>query len=102
VVPDLPDLRNSMLHELYDTPYSGHVGITKTLKSVKHLYWWPKLKSFVIDCVQSCAACQRNKSSSQKPAGVLHRLPIPDYPWSSVSMDFITRLPKAAGSCCVC
>jgi hypothetical protein len=68
------------LYELHDTPYCAHVGITKTLKSVKRLYWWPKLKSFVIDYVQSCAACQRNKSFSQKPAGVLHPLPIPDYP----------------------
>ena len=29
--------------------------------------------------------------------GLLEPLPVPDGPWSSISMDFITGLPKSKG-----
>src|SRR5215469_12445919 len=45
--------------------------------------------------VQSCKSCQRNKSSTQRPVGLLQLLPIPDRLWSSISMDFITHLPRS-------
>ena len=32
-----------------------------------------------------------------KPYGLLNPLPIPDYPWQSLAMDFITSLPKSNG-----
>ena len=96
VVPDVPGLRRGILYELHDAPYSGHPGISKTLKNVQRLYWWHSVRPDVIDYVKTCANCQRNKASSAKPAGVLHPLPIPHSPWSSVSMDFIVHLPKTS------
>ena len=44
--------------------------------------------------VSTCDFCQTNKSTNEKPAGVLQPLPIPEFCWQSVSMDFITELPK--------
>jgi len=44
--------------------------------------------------IKSCETCQRNKDSTQRPGGLLQPLPIPERPWSSISMDFITHLPK--------
>ena len=38
--------------------------------------------------------CQRDKPSNQAPMGSLQPLPIPERPWSSVSMDLITQLPR--------
>ena len=45
----------------------------------------------------SCALCQTTKDSMQKPAGLLHSLPIPDRPWQSVGLDFMGPLPKSKG-----
>ena len=59
-------------------------------------YWWPTLDSDVRQFVSTCDFCQRNKSTNEKPAGLLHPLPIPAFRWQSVSMDFITDLPKTA------
>ena len=42
-----------------------------------------------------CALCQTTKDSTQKPAGLLHSLPIPDRPWQSVGLDFMGPLPKS-------
>lgn len=96
VVPDVHGLRQEILHELHDAPYSGHPGVSKTLRSVQRMYWWPALRADITKYVHTCVSCQRNKASTQKPAGKLQPLPIPAAPWSSVGMDFITHLPKTA------
>ena len=93
-MPDAYQLRQKILYELHDAAYSGHVGITKTYRAVLRVFWWPHLKNHVTEYVRSCASCQRNKASNQKPGGLLQSLPIPTYPWESISMDYITDLPK--------
>src|SRR5262249_14515330 len=44
----------------------------------------------------SCDPCQRMKDANRKAFGVLQPLKIPERPWSSISMDFITHLPRTA------
>ncbi len=46
--------------------------------------------------VASCDACQQNKASTVKPAGLLQPLPTPSRRWGNVSTDFITGLPRTA------
>lgn len=94
VVPNIPWVRKSILYELHDAPYSGHVGVRKTLEALSQLFWWPKMRQSVKSYIKACEACQRNKATNQKPAGLLNPLPIPSEPWESVGMDFITGLPR--------
>ncbi|KAK9901062.1 hypothetical protein WJX75_000081 [Coccomyxa subellipsoidea] len=47
------------------------------------------MRRTVTDYVRGCEACQAAKSSTVKPLGLLHPLPIPGEPWVSVSMDFM-------------
>ena len=44
--------------------------------------------------VRKCSICQQNNIEHIHPAGLLQPLPIPKQKWESVSMDFITGLPK--------
>ncbi|KAL0386088.1 UNVERIFIED_CONTAM: Transposon Tf2-11 polyprotein [Sesamum radiatum] len=44
--------------------------------------------------VRTCLICQQDKADHQKKAGLLQPLPIPTRPWESVSMDYISGLPK--------
>ena len=96
VVPDIEYLRRGILYELHDAPYAGHPGVTKTLKLVTDRYWWPQIRQYVKNYIQQCGSCQRNKASQQVPGGLLQPLPIPEQPWDSVSLDFITGLPKTS------
>ena len=47
--------------------------------------------------IPSCADCQWNKSSTAKPIGPLHPLPVPDDHCDSVAIDFIGPLPMDEG-----
>jgi len=51
--------------------------------------------------VASCPECQHNKSSTVKPYGPLHPLPIPDQCGNSVAIDFIGPLPKDDNKNCI-
>ena len=51
--------------------------------------------------VRECSICQQNKSEHIHPVGLLRPLPILEQKWQSISMDFITRLPKVQGRDCL-
>jgi hypothetical protein len=40
--------------------------------------------------------CQRVKAEHRHPAGLLQPLPIPEWNWELVTMDFITKLPRTS------
>ena len=46
---------------------------------------------------RSCEICCWSKVSKHKPYGLLNPLDIPNRPWTSISMNFITDLPKSNG-----
>ncbi|KAJ9504621.1 hypothetical protein QJQ45_030459, partial [Haematococcus lacustris] len=96
MVPNDPELREYILHEMHDAAYAGHVGITKTLERLSRVFYWDTMRTDVRHYVTTCDACQRDKSSTRKPGGLLNPLSIPDYRWESVSMDLITKLPSAS------
>jgi hypothetical protein len=86
-------LKSIILYESHDADYSGHVGMARTQQNIERFFWWPGLHTEVKQYVKTCDACQRNKPSNQKPAGLLQPLPVPEEKWDVVTMDFITSLP---------
>jgi hypothetical protein len=58
-------------------------------------YYWPNLRNDVQHHVLHCKLCAENKALNLKQAGLLQALPIPSKPWSSISIDFITGLPRS-------
>jgi len=52
------------------------------------------MKTDVADYVASCLVCQKAKIEHQRPGGMLEPLDIPQWKWDSISMDFITHLPR--------
>jgi len=92
-VPDSGDLHLQVMHWKHNHPLSGHPGQSKTLKLIWHDFVWPNLWTDVINYVRSYTSCGHLKSAHHKPYGTLQQLPIPPWPWESISMDFIEWLP---------
>ena len=51
------------------------------------------MKKDIAEYVAVCDVCQRVKAEHQKPAG-LQPMPIPEWNWDKLGMDFITGLPR--------
>lgn len=97
VVPSDNDLRRRIVELHHDSLASGHPGRYRTAESVRRYYWWPKMRPFINRYVDSCETCQRTKIFPTKPKGELQPLEIPNEPWETVGVDYITDLPPSKG-----
>jgi hypothetical protein len=61
---------------------------------LKARYWWKGMKKEIAQYVARCDTCQRTKAEHQKPAGLLQPLPVPEWKWEEIGMDFVTGLPR--------
>jgi hypothetical protein len=95
LVPPMKDLRVEVISHCHDAPLAGHFGVVKkTCELVNRNFWWPGYRHMIKSYIAGCDACLRAKPSCHKPFGLLHPLPVPDAPWTCISLDFITDLPS--------
>ncbi|GMI81659.1 hypothetical protein HRI_001835200 [Hibiscus trionum] len=97
VVPKESALRAMLLREFHSSVVGGHAGIQRTLNRLSTNFYWKGLRKEVQQFVGNCQVCQRMKSDSLAPAGLLQPLPIPEQVFEDISMDFITGLPQSKG-----
>lgn len=75
-------IKQIILNEFHRNPYISHPGYQKNVlcnKKGLFLAWYEK---------------GQIKSKHQYPVGLLHPFPIPKWKWDTITMDFITGLPK--------
>ncbi|XP_017976422.1 PREDICTED: uncharacterized protein LOC108661938 [Theobroma cacao] len=93
-VPKDDQLRWAILEEAHSLAYALHPESTKMYKTIKKSYWWPGIKRDITKFVMKCLTCQQIKVEYQKPSGTLQPLPIPEWKWEHVTMDFVLGLPR--------
>ncbi|GAA0152429.1 hypothetical protein LIER_10913 [Lithospermum erythrorhizon] len=81
------------LRIVQDLHNEGHVGHDQTFKIISNQFYWPHSRRDVARFVVSCRTCQVAKGKSSN-AGLYMPLPIPKGPWTSVSKDFVSGLPR--------
>jgi hypothetical protein len=89
-VPEIGNLRETILREAHDSAYSIHPGSTKMYQR----YWWYDMKRDVAAHVALCDTCHRVKAEHQRLAGFLQPLKVPEWKWEEIRMDFIVGLPR--------
>ncbi|KAG6616287.1 Retrovirus Polyprotein [Phytophthora cinnamomi] len=94
VVPNDVKLRQTIISECHDTNYGGHPGAERTYLTLARHWYWSKMLKSIQRFIADCEPCRRNKPRLTKPPGLLEPLGIPDERWRSISMDFITDLPR--------
>ena len=83
-----------LLFVLHDSPLSGHMGKTKTLKSVNGRFWWPGLATDVYAYVRSCWECQARKPDVNKTYAPLCPSEPTSAPWDRLAMDIVSLPPS--------
>ena len=87
-------VRRKLISYMHDEVMSGHRGTDATYKKIRRDFYWHRMKKLVDDYVQSCDVCQRAKSRTTTPYGLLQSPGLPAGPYQCLSMDFIMTLPR--------
>ncbi len=98
-IPEVTHSRKRLAQAILDHAHTalGHMGTVRTSEYIRRWFWWPKMSRDIERYCKSCGICQTTKSSTQRPAGLLHSLPIPSRPWESIAMDFAGPFPESDG-----
>ena len=91
-IPEDEGLRTTIISQCHDNSLAGHGGIAKTTELVSRQYYWPKMRETIKRYVKNYDTCQRSKAVQHAPYELLQRNEVPDQPWRSIAMNFITDL----------
>lgn len=94
-VPDDEALRKEILTIAHESVLTLHPGSTKMYHDLRRKFWWRGMRRDVALFVSRCLTCQQVKAEHQRPAGPLQPLPLAEWKWDFVAMDFVRGLPKA-------
>lgn len=64
------------------------------LTALKKKLFWPGMKKDVAEYLVGCMECQLVKVEHQHPAGLLNPFPVAEWKCDTISIDFITGLPR--------
>lgn len=91
-------LRARLIRAHHDIPTAGHPGKAKTFDLLGRRYYWPRMVRDVARWTQNCHVCRRSKATHDRLHGTLRPLPVPERPWTDLSVDFVTGLEPSYDS----
>lgn len=69
-----------------------HSGNTKIYRNLHEHYWCNDMKREVVQFVSRCSTFNELKVNINRPAAMLQPVPIPEWKWEYISMDFVVGL----------
>ncbi|KAA0056402.1 ty3-gypsy retrotransposon protein [Cucumis melo var. makuwa] len=97
-VPNVSKLKDAILEEAHSSAYVMHPGSTNMYRTLKKTYWWPEMKQEIAEYVDRCLICQQVKPMRQRPGGLLNPLPVLQWKWEHITMDFLFGLPRTSSA----
>jgi hypothetical protein len=101
VIPLDLSLQTQIMQALHSSAIWGHSGFLVTYHRIKSIFLWSKMKQMIKTFVTSCQVCQQAKSVRVKYPRLLQPLPVPQFAWKVISMDFIEGLPHSLNYNCI-
>ncbi|KAI5738984.1 hypothetical protein M8J77_013467 [Diaphorina citri] len=74
-----------------------HLGTAKILSLLSSRYYWPSMVRDLTHLIRTCEQCQLRKSPKSATKGLLHPVPIPSKPFTTVVIDYLGPLHKSNG-----
>jgi len=90
-VPDFVDcnvyIKNILLDQIHMS--LGHASYSKTYYALASHFYWQNIAKDTFKYCRIYSICQLTKQSTQRPFGLLKPLPIPERPFTHISIDFL-------------
>lgn len=80
-------MRKSLVVSAHDL--SGHPDVDKTKANIRQDFWFTEMKRYVRFHIRMCFECLMVKVPRGKQPGLLHSLPIGDWPFETVHADHV-------------
>ena len=98
-IPSNPDLRRKIISLHHDLPQFGHPGTFRTQALIRTQYSWPKMANTIAKYILGCAPCAQMKINTHPTVPPLQPIAAKAdaLPFQTVTLDFITDLPKSNG-----
>ena len=84
-IPKIVEIKLFILNEMHKPPFASHPRYQKMIIALRKQFFWPGLKSELVDYLSKCLECQQVKTEHQHPTGLLQLLPIPEWKWEIIS-----------------
>lgn len=97
MVGNSPELQKKIIQLFHDSPMGGHLGVQDTIKRLTSELYQKGLRKQVREYVCNCSIYLQRKLENVANPDLLQPLPIPDYAFKEVNMDFIEGLPRLDG-----
>ena len=92
-VPNDMCLKKKVFYESHNTVFTMHPRGNKMYQDMKQYYWWRGMKKDIFEYVSKCLTCQQVKAEHQVPFGLLNPLPILQWKWDNITMNFVSGFP---------
>ena len=83
VLPNSDEMRNTLIDQIHNV---SHPGIDETIRRVKRVAWWERMKPFISERVKSCLQCQKVKAV-QNPMRPIIITETSEQPFERVQID---------------
>jgi RNase H-like domain found in reverse transcriptase/Integrase zinc binding domain len=99
VIPPDQGLKHELMNIWHKGSINGHPGQDETIRRINKEYFWPGVKTWITEYIKGCTTCQQNKNLTHRIKTPIFRIPstISAKPFSHITMDLITELPKSKG-----
>ena len=78
-----------VLQFIHDSPSGGHMGILRTFRRGRELFWWKEMHQDVTDHVKGCEQCGKNKFVNHPNVAPLQLTDIPNQILDRLQVDFL-------------
>jgi hypothetical protein len=99
VIPPDQGLKCKLMNIWHEGSINGHPRQDKTIRCINKEYFWPGARTWITEYIKGCATCQQNKNLTHHIKTPIFQIPstISAKPFSHITMDLITGLPKSKG-----
>ena len=93
-MPNIIEIKLFILNEMHKPPFVGHPEYQKMKAALRKQFFQAGLKTDLVDCLSKYLEYQQFKVKHQHPVGLLQPLPILEWKWEVISLDFIIGLSR--------